>query len=265
MTIELSTPLAREPAAITATIVTREQDSPVAGTAVDFPPAFEFNERFHPARCQIQQERDRACPPRSRIGSVTAQSLAGPATGGVFITEDFRVVVFADALGGLIRIKADGAITLNERGGFTITFSGLPDLPVRETKLTFEGGDLGLLRNPRRCATYDIVAKLVAHSGEQARTTLPLAVGGCLAIPSATVARRGRTVTASWSAPGAEATTVRLQRRYGVDWVTLRARRTTASALRFTIRRPGRYRVRLQAAAGPRRSPVRTAAFRIRR
>lgn len=262
MTIELSTPLAREPAAITSTIVTRDTDSPVATTSVDFPPAFEFNERFHPARCQLRQEQERACPPESRIGTVQAQSLAGPAEGGVYLTEDFRVVVFADAANGLIAVKATGVVTLNERGGFTITFSGLPNLPVRETKLEFEGGERGMLRNPRTCGTYELVARLIAHSGEQAQTTVPLTIDGCLPAPDATVTRTGRhRFTVRWSAPGAEATTVRLQRRFGVDWVTVHSRRTTATSWRFSARRPGRYRLRLRSAAGDRRSPDRILAF----
>ena len=262
MTMEFSTPAATQPAAITASIRTRQGDSPVSGAVVDFPAAFDFNEAFHPARCQFRDERDRTCPPESRVGTISADTLAGPAGGAAYLTEDFRIVIFADGLNGLVPVTAQGVITLNDRGGFSITFSGLPNLPVDRTVMAFDGGDRALLRNPRTCGTYEIVSRLIAHSGESADVKSRLDVTGCPALDAASATVRRRTVTVRWAATAAQAAAVRLQRRAGGRWTTVLTRRATGASLRYTGR-PGRYRARVRAVAGTMRSAERIVAFRI--
>lgn len=177
--IELSTPAPKARPALTATVTQADGESAIATLRMTFPKAFGFNERFRPPRCQPDDEEAMTCPEASRVGAIAADSPLGAATGDVYITDDFRLVAFAQALGGLVQIKAEGEVSVTKRGQFAVTFTGLPDLPVRSTTLALEGGDRALLKNPRRCATYRLPARFTSHQDETATATSTVTVSGC--------------------------------------------------------------------------------------
>jgi hypothetical protein len=260
--IELSTPLPKAPPAIVSTVTQAEGESAIATLRVSFPSAFGFNERFHPARCQPDDEATRSCPEASKIGTIAAQSSFGPAAGSVYIADDFRLLAFADAFNGIVQIKAVGAVTVTPEDGFAVTFSGLPDLPLQAVRLSLDGDDKGLLKNPPRCATYTLPTHFVSHAGEQSDATPTVTISGCVAPVSALRASRsGRSVTLRWTQPEADETEVRLRR--GAR--TVATRRTAASSLRFSSLAPGRYSARVRAFAAGRGSPPRTLRFRVPR
>jgi hypothetical protein len=259
--IELSTPVPKAPPAITSTVTLPDGDSAIASVSLVFPKAFGFNERFHPQRCQPDDEAARTCPEASRIGSVAADSPLGSGSGGIFLSDDFRLLVFADALGGAIQIKAEGNIRIAPSGGFLVTFSGLPDLPLRSVDLNFDGDDRALVKNPTRCAVYQLPVHFVAHDGSEAEASPELPITGCVdPVGGLRAAVAGRTATLRWAAPGADETEVRLLR--GATAVT--TRRTSASKLTFASLKAGRYLARVRAFSGGRASPARTVRFRVR-
>ena len=262
--IDVSTHAARERPAITSTITTSSGQSAIASVSVAFPKAFGFNERFHPPRCQPEEEADRACPDGSRIGTIDAESQFGPATGSVYITQDFRLVAFASAAGGAVQIKAEGTISVTPDDGFAVNFTGLPNLPVSSVRLALLAGELSLLKLPATCGSFKLPVVFTSHAGEHAEATPSIAVTGCpepLAVTGVTVTPAARGTTVRWRVtPAATATQVTLER--GARTVSRRV--TRATHVRFGALRPGRYRVRLRALAHGRRSAPATRSFRVR-
>jgi hypothetical protein len=267
--IDLSTHASRARPAITSTIQLPSGQSAIDSVSVAFPSAFGFNERFHPPRCRASDEQNRTCPDGSRIGTISAESQYGPATGSVYITQDFRLVAFATAAGGAVAIKATGTISITPDDGFAVTFTGLPNLAISSVRLAFDDGDLALLKTPATCGTFTLPVVFTSYAGERAEAAPSVDVTGCspaLAITGVTVTpsqpQAGRAATVRWKvAPAGSSTQVVLRR--GARTVSRRV--TKATHVRFGSLQPGRYRVRLRALASGRRSPVRTAAFSVAR
>ena len=259
--ISVADPAPKARSALVATVTQAEGESAVASMSVQFPPAFGFNERFRPQRCQPAQEDERACPPESRVGSISAVSGIAdvPATGGVFIADDFRLLIFADALGGLIEIKAVGEISAKPDNSFGVVFSGLPDLPLRSIELSLEGGDLALLKNPARCGTYTLPSTFKSHQAETVEALPTVAIEGCkpaLRVRRVRFAAPGRL---SWKVtPATKATRVVVTR--GGDVVA--RKRVTQPSVELDLE-PGRYRARLTPLAGKRRGPATRTSFRV--
>jgi hypothetical protein len=259
--IDFSTHAPRARPAITSTIQTPSGQSPIATVSLAFPRAFGFNEAFHPPRCRSADEANQTCPAGSQIGTISAESQFGPASGNVYITQDFRLVAFASAAGGLVNIKATGTVSVTPEDGFAITFTGLPNLPISSVKLALRDGDLALLKTPASCGTFTLPVVFTSHTGERAEAAPSVAVTGCPpAITGVTVARGARGATVRWRVAPAGASTEVVLRR-GAKTVSRRVTRATHA--RFASLRPGRYRVALRALAGGGRSPVRTAKFSV--
>lgn len=258
--IDLSTPAPKAVPAITATVTQATGESTIATLGVEFPRAFGYNEGFTAARCQPVEEAAEACPEASRIGTVSATSPIAPAEGSVYITDDFRIVAFAEALGGLISIKVDGAVTVAPAGGFAITFSGLPDLPLSSVKLALDAGNRGVLKSPARCATYTLPVQFTAHDGSAATAAPEVAIAGC-APPAPVRAVTARKGIVTWKvAAGTQATRLTLKRGSR----TVSTRRVVGTQTAFKGLDAGRYRVTLRALAAGLSSRPSSATFRIR-
>jgi hypothetical protein len=251
--IELSTPVPKSAPAITATVTQASGESTISRLAVEFPKAFGYNERFTLPRCGKAAEAAEACPDGSRIGAVSATSPLGAASGSVYITEDFRLVAFASAFGGLVKIKVIGTVSIASTGGFAVGFTGLPDLPLNSVKLALDGGGKGLLKNPARCGTYSLPTKFEAHDGSRAQADPTIAITGCKPprVSDVLVAPQGRRVQVLWEATDTtEATQVRLERRRASRWTAVARRKVTSTETAFSGVAPGRYRVKLTALPG---------------
>jgi hypothetical protein len=181
--ITFSTQAPKATPAIVAKVTPVSGQTAVSSVSLAFPKAFGFNEQFRPARCQPMAEAARACPDSSRIGSVEAESLLGPGTGSVYLTQDFRLVAFASALAGAIQITAGGTISIGPDGGFAVDFTKLPNLPLNSITLSLDGGKGALLKNPRRCRIYRLPTRAVSHNGEVSESVVQAPVTGC-ATPS---------------------------------------------------------------------------------
>ena len=154
----------------------------------------------------------------------------------------------------------------------------LPQTPITGARLQLDGGNRGLVLNPRRCGRYDVGVRFASHAGAVVERRFPIEVDGCAATPAiagvAVAPRRvtaGRSARLSWRLSGAATTQVTLlERSRGRGWRSLGT--AAAAASPFTIGprwrgrrlRPGRYRIALRAlAADGAVSRERTAALRI--
>lgn len=264
MALELSTPAPKAAPAIVSRVTQAPGESAIRTATVVFPVGFSYNEAFQPPRCPPEQERAEACPPGSRIGAVSGTSAVASASGDIFITDDLRLISFVRAAGGLVTFKVVGTITLDPSGGFAVTFSGTPNLPLRSFVLALEGGDRALVKNPASCGDYRFDATFTSYDGEVSKAAPAVSVTGCpptlrVTAVRATAGRRG--VRLRWSVSGGtEATRVVLRRRGR----QVRARTVRGTALRVRSLRPGRYVAILRATAAGRTSGAKRVAFRVK-
>jgi hypothetical protein len=103
------------------------------------------------------------CPNASKIGTVTIESplIEGAAEkqfeGNVYLLQsnppELKLLVAASADG--VNLKLVGVVHLNEQTGqLTTTFSGTPELPFTDFKLSFSGGAQAALDTPTQCGVY---------------------------------------------------------------------------------------------------------------
>jgi WD40-like Beta Propeller Repeat len=114
------------------------------------------------------------CPEAATVGyvEVVTPLLAQPLTGEVFLAqaqcggtgqpvcteadaEDGRLLgLYLEAAGSGVILKSAGQVSLNPATGqLTVSFDELPQLPISELNLSFQGGIRALLANPQTCGT----------------------------------------------------------------------------------------------------------------
>lgn len=263
--------------AVTSTMRQQSGEDTTRTIAARFPPQFTLNPAFAVTGCPPAREQSDSCPPESRLGSIGIVSSFGPASGTLFLTEDFRIIASIQALGGLVRQRLTGHIRALDDGSPEIVFDDLPAVQVTEARIALDGGPRSIFITPRQCGRYEVGARFVSHAGAEVKVALPLEIVGCpipLRVAGVRVATAtgGRT-TVSWRLTAAAAyTTIDLYRRSRGAWRSLGAIRASGAAgdHRLTVGprwrgrplRVGRHRVALRATAGDgTASPARYAHF----
>ncbi len=99
-------------AALTATLRQEPGESANRREVVRFPPELRFNPGFAVRGCDRAQEAAETCPESSRIGTASAETEFGPFSGPVYLTDDFRTLVFLRGFAGLVQSKVEGAVRL---------------------------------------------------------------------------------------------------------------------------------------------------------
>ncbi|MDW5593833.1 hypothetical protein VSS74_05780 [Conexibacter stalactiti] len=120
------------------------------------------------------------CPAASRIGALTIESplIAEPLVGDVYtgtqLSGDplsgrmFRILMQAE--GGGVTVKLEGAVRADPlTGQLTTSFLDNPQLPFEHLRLTFKGGERGLLATPAQCGLATTKAALSAWSGQETK------------------------------------------------------------------------------------------------
>jgi hypothetical protein len=108
-----------------------------------------------------------SCPAASKVGTVAIQSPLLEAAaekelrGNIYILPsnppEVRLLVAASADG--VNVKLVGTVHLNEAtAALTTTFTGTPQLPFSDFKLSFAGGARAALVTPAECGTYAATA-----------------------------------------------------------------------------------------------------------
>lgn len=229
---------------------------------IRYPPAFRFNPAFAVQGCPADREAASDCPDTSRIGEVSVESELGPFSGPLYLTDDFRFVIFLHGFGGLVQQKVEGYVRVGSDGYVETVLSDLPAVRTTLAEVRLLPGDRSVLLTPAKCGTYTLQGRFTSQNGETVASDAPVAIAGCQA-PAAVTSLRARVragrIAVSWVlASAGQSTTIDLARRTAAKpWVRWRHVRTmTASAAsgpnRATLARrngrglaPGRYRITL--------------------
>jgi hypothetical protein len=161
-----------------------EQDADEAGlqkAEVFLPPDLGVDLNQLNEFCPTDQFNAAACPPNSVVGSAIATSplLTQPLTGPVTVVQ---AAVLPD-----IGLNLGGPLSLNLRGTLdiagSVTFSGLPDIPISHFELNFVGGPDGLnVANRELCLPPPPLFRenFTGHNGATTSLETPATVeGGC--------------------------------------------------------------------------------------
>ncbi len=140
-----------------------------------------------PAQYRYTSELPSTCPATSQVGSVvfTSPLIKKEFVGKVFLgsqpTQGALPEVYIEAGTGVLsdspRVKVLGRMTFDDQGRILTTLDELPQMTFSEFRLTFRGGDHGILTMPRSCGTFEGVARTEPSAGGAAATApLPLSV-----------------------------------------------------------------------------------------
>ena len=122
------------------------------------------------------------CPDNTVVGSAVAASplQAQPLSGKVYLVKGAAFPDLGVDLKGGLALKVKGSISLVPTGSgaveIVVTFDGLPDIPLSDFSLTFDGGPGGLNRAARSpCDPPALVfdADFVSHSGKTLHVESP--------------------------------------------------------------------------------------------
>lgn len=151
------------------------------------------------------------CPP---IGSatVTTPLLGSPLQGKLVLVAHSGSLPTIDAtLPPPFAIILRGTPTLGD-GGLTVTFSGIPDVPITQLVVAFSGGAGSLLvAGPNLCSHPGALAgDFIAQTGATAHDTAPLVAGNCSSSGGGGGTGRGGSSSATAKRPTTRPPTARL-------------------------------------------------------
>jgi hypothetical protein len=276
--VRVDPPAPGAPASLTATVTQAPGESATRSERVRIPAQFAFNPGLRVSRCHTADERAGDCPDDSRIGAAEAQTMLGHFAGPVYLTADFRFVVFLRGLGGLVQQEVAGYLLLEPDGSVQSVLDGLPDVPATLARVTFDSGPRSLFLTPRACGRYVLDAQFTSHDGERAARRSTVQIAGCDSTPrieqAAATQRGARRVRVAWRLSDTGAATIveldRLVRGRRFDrW--RRERRIRAAAARGAnhatvgLSKGGRYQIVLRSlSARGRPADVARVLFTVR-
>ena len=259
LTIEYEPALPGRPAALTTRLTQEPGESAHKEIRIRYPPAFGYNPGFDVVGCTGEEEARDACPASSQIGEAETETDLGTFAGPVFFTEDYRILTYYRAVGGLVQSKVVTTLEVLDDGSTQTVTTDLPNTSARSSRTELYGGARSLSLTPESCGTYTITGKFLSHEGEQATSEANVEISGCDTRPrlSGLRARARRaggktraTIRYSLSERGRR-TLVTLERlrsrRPWQRWSAVAKRRGPAPAGRTRLKlaqalRPGTYR-----------------------
>lgn len=167
-----------------AAVTQDEGQSASKRVSVALPPAL-GNELLHTDRqsCSIEAAAANACPEKSRIGTARAETslLPIPLTGDVLLVNSAVGLPKLSITLAPLGLTVTGQITIDKQGRLVNTFDNLPDTPLTNFELSFNGGTAGILAtNKDLCTTKGKgEGQFLGHSGATATTVATLKVEGC--------------------------------------------------------------------------------------
>ena len=198
-------------AAFSVTVRRSDGEEPLERVRLTLPPGL-MARLAGVERCPATAALTAACPPGSRVGSVTVETGVGPApkrlSGTAYLTGPQRGAPFGLAL--TVRALAGpldlGTIVVLARltvdpvdGHVTIATDALPGvvagIPLRLQTLAIDVDRPGFMRNPTSCRATEVRAAIRGTAGTTVEPTARYAVGGCRSLrfrPQVSVALEGR-------------------------------------------------------------------------
>jgi hypothetical protein len=200
----------------TSTLTQAQGETANKTIRVHYPPQFGFNPGFAVTGCAADAEKANNCPAESQIGTDTAQTILGTSSGPVYLTTDFRLLLYLRTVNGLIQQKFVGYFRLSPDGGADTILDDLPNFPATSSSVTLEPGSKSMLLTPRACGTYTITGHFTSQKGEEATSTADVQIAGCDAEPHFSrvwLTGRGASARLEWALSDAgQSTVVQLQR-----------------------------------------------------
>jgi hypothetical protein len=128
----------------------------------------------------------RTCSPQSVVGHavVSSPAVAGALAGAVYLLDRGAAALPSLVMaleGGGVQIELEGALELTQNGTATVTFTGLPDVPISSLAVTLPRGPHSILGAPaglcgKRMYLND---SLTDQSGGHASASTRIVVQGC--------------------------------------------------------------------------------------
>jgi hypothetical protein len=159
------------------------------------PPAANGLSTCSPSQIAIGEAKPVACPPDSRVGTVTIETDLPPhtLTGAVYLGDrtdapiagpPFTIYIEAESIYN-VSVRLQGQVAANPTTGrLEATFTENPPLPFSDLILTFNGGPRAPLANPLSCETGHIESLFSPYtSGAPAFSSEPFAATGCPSPP----------------------------------------------------------------------------------
>ena len=160
-------------------------DSQARRSSIEFPPGMgiSFGAATHLLSCSDaelaagSEEEPAKCPAASRVGSVeiNAPALSEPMTGRVYLGQespDARFRLFIVAKNDEIEAKVIGEMRPDPpTGRLTAVLDDLPQLPLSNLRMSFDGGSKALLTTPLECGPAKVEATVTPYSGTAPVTT----------------------------------------------------------------------------------------------
>ena len=166
-------------AALTVTVRQEPGEDASRTQVVRYPRELRFNPSFAVNRCTAAEEEAEACPDSSRVGAATAETELGSFSGPVYLTDDFRSVIFLRGLAGLVRSKVVGVTRVAPDGSVESVLHDLPDVRATFAQVRLEAGPRSLILLPRRCGAYGVSGRFTSHGGQVAASDSAIRVAGC--------------------------------------------------------------------------------------
>jgi hypothetical protein len=134
--------------------------------------------------CSPAQRDSDSCPPGSRLGTATADTMVGTLTGGVFLGESAQIYIFLKNATLKLIGQEPGPITAKTQfrsdGGTDTILDNLPtDVTATRFELALDGPPRSLITAPDVCGPRTFSGDFVSKSGVLATASSSVTFTGC--------------------------------------------------------------------------------------
>lgn len=173
--IDVSVPQSEDPQGLASSQLQSESVTLPAGASLSLSATNGLNV-CEEAEAEPQASGPGTCPESSKVGVVKVETplLAKPLEGAVFLASPYAnpfetlvafYVIAQEPLAG-VTVKLAGRMDLNQATGQpTLSFEGMPQLPIGEIEVHLFGGERALLANPSTCGPATGTGVLTSWSG----------------------------------------------------------------------------------------------------
>jgi hypothetical protein len=168
-------------------VVTQANDEEATRKAtVHFPPgvSISIDQLGKTESCSPQQRDSETCPPGSRLGTATADTMVGTLTGGVYLGYSSQIYIYLKnptlALIGQEPKPLTAQTQFRPDGGTDTILDNLPtDITATRFELALDGPPRSLITSPPDCGPLKFSGDFVSKSGIQSSSSSIVTFTGC--------------------------------------------------------------------------------------